>query len=174
MAPERERYVFKEWQGKEGLEGNDLNLTVNSPLSLEAVYQRQFKLNVKSPYGASGEGWYDEGEKTIIMAPQTPQSMLFFSRTFDGFLGIGNGGYGDGTTLPDQPVTTVQVDGPMTITATYRSEINPKVFILLFGVLTVGILAYVGTEWGPKLYRRLRPKDVKVPVMSDEMKRLQA
>ena len=43
-------------------------MIVDGPLSLEATYQRQFKLNVKSPYGASGGGWFDEGEKTIIMA----------------------------------------------------------------------------------------------------------
>jgi len=176
VSNERERYVFQGWQGKEGLEGNELNLAVYGPLALEAVYQRQFKLNVSSPYGASGEGWYNEGEKAIIMAPQEPQSMLFFKREFDRFLGFGNGGYGDDSSLSENAITTVQVNEPMTVTAAYRSEINPKVLILLFSVLTVGILAYVGTEWGPKVYRRLRPTDAKVsatpPVMSDEMKRL--
>ena len=61
----------------------------------------------------------------------------------------------------------------MTITASYRSEINSKVFILLFGVLIVGILAYIATVWGPKLYRRLRPKDGNVPVMSEEHDQLE-
>ena len=77
------------------------------------------------------------------MAPEEPQSMLFFKRSFDGFLG-----YGDGKTLSERPVTTVEVNEPMTITAAYRSEIDPKVLILLLGVLTIGTLAYVGTEWG--------------------------
>ena len=173
ISPERERYVFGGWQGKEGLEGNELNLTVDNPLYLEAVYQRQFKLSVRSPYGASGEGWYNEGEKAIIMAPKEPQSMIFFKRSFDGFLGIGNGGYGDGTTLSDNPVTTVQVNEPMTITASYRSEINPKVLFLMLGVLAVGTLAYLGTEWGPGVYRRLRPKVFKVPVLSEEHAQLE-
>ena len=93
--------------------------------------------------------------------------MLFFKRSFDGFLGSGNG-----VTPSEQPVTTIEVNEPMTVTATYRSEINPKVLILLLGVLTVGTLAYVGTEWGPKVYRRLRRCDAEVPVISDEMRRL--
>ena len=167
VSPEREQYVFGGWEGKEGLEGNELKLTIGSPLSLEAVYQRQFKLNVRSPYGASGDGWYNDGHKAIVMAPQEPQSMLFFKRAFDGFLGIGNGGYGDDSSLSENPVTTVQVNEPMTITAAYRSEINPKVLFVILGVLAVGTLAYLGTEWGPGVYRRLRPKGVKVPVLSE-------
>jgi len=167
VSPDRERFVFKEWQGKEGLEGNELNLTVDESLALEAIYQRQFKLNVRSPYGASGDGWYDDGQKTVIMAPREPQSMLFFKRAFDGFLG-----YGDGTTPWEQPVTTVQVNEPMTVTAAYRSEINLKVLFLLVGVLVAGTLVYVGTEWGPKVYRRWRPQVAEVPAVSDEMKRL--
>ena len=169
VTPDRERYVFTGWEGKEGLEGNELDLIIDSALSLEAIYQRQFMLNVRSPYGASGDGWYDEGEKAIIMAPEEPQSMLFFKRSFDGFLG-----YGNEITLPDQPVTTVQINEPMTVTAVYRSEINPKVLFLLIGVLTIGTLAYAGTEWGPKVYRRMRRREVEVPAMSDEMKRLLA
>ena len=62
----------------------------------------------------------------------------------------------------------------MTVTAVYRSEINPKVLFLLIGVLTIGTLAYAGTEWGPKVYRRMRRREVEVPAMSDEMKRLLA
>ena len=39
---------------------------------------------------------------------------------------------------------------------------------------TVGTLAYLGTEWGPKVYSRLRRRDVEVPAISDELKRLLA
>jgi len=149
--PERERFAFKEWLGAADLQGSEVDLVVNGPMTLEAVYERQFKLIVSSPYGGSGEGWYKEGGDAIIMAPEEPQSMLFFKRTFDAFLG-----YGDGKMLSDAAVATVVVDKPMTITAAYRSEINPKVLFLLVGVVGAGTLAYVGTEWGPGVYRRFR------------------
>ncbi len=149
--PERKRYVFKEWLGADNLQGSEVDLLVNGPLTLEAVYERQFKLTVVSPYGASGDGWYQEGAKTFIMAPDEPQSMLFFSRKFDGFLG-----YRDDKLVSGTPVAEIVVDKPMTITAVYRSEINSKVLFLLVGVIVAGILVYAGTEWGPDIYRRLR------------------
>jgi hypothetical protein len=81
--------------------------------------------------------------------PEEPQPMLFFRRTFAGFLG-----YSDGAVLSEEPVATVRLDEPTTVTATYRSEINPKILSLIVGVLTAGILAYLGTGWDPKIYRR--------------------
>ena len=71
-------------------------------MSLEAVYERQFMLNVKSPYGASGEGWYPERGKALVIAPAEPQSMLFFKRQFDGFLG-----YSDVDARGSKPVVTI-------------------------------------------------------------------
>ncbi len=161
---DRERYMFKGWQGVPGAEGvlHSENATVevvaDHPLSVEAVYTKQFKLDVVSPFGASGDGWYDEGTRTIIMAPEQPQSMLFFKRVFDGFYGLDDAG-----TVGLEPVTTVAVDGPMTVTAVYRSDIDSKVMYLLFGVIGAGLILYVGTELGKKYYgrlRRIKPTDV--------------
>ena len=153
-VPERERFVFKHWKNGELLDESDsLHLVVDGPLSLEGVYEKQYHVNVVSPYGASGEGWYADGEKTIVMAPEEPQSMLFFKRKFDGFLG-----YGDERILGEEPLTAIEVDRPITITAVYRSEINTSVLGLMVGLLIAGITFYAGTEWGPSLYRVWRAR----------------
>ena len=153
--PDEERYVFKHWEGMDDVGVNNLQLAVDSALSLEAVYERQFMLNVKSPYGASGEGWYSEGEKALVMAPVEPQSMLFFKRQFDGFLGLG-----DRDSQVSKPVATIEVNKPMTVTAVYRSEIDQMVLAILGGILAVGVLAYGATELGPVIYRRTRKPKV--------------
>ena len=157
--PDEERYVFKAWEGVDA-EINNLQVTVDNPLSLEAVYERQFMLNVKSPYGASGEGWHPEGAKALVIAPVEPQSMLFFKRTFDGFLG-----HGDPDALVKNPVATIEIDKPMTITAVYRSEIDQMVLAVLGGILAIGVVAYGATELAPVIYRRTRKpkKEVQDP-----------
>ena len=150
--PEKERYVFKGWRGENiEEEANTLRVIVNRPLSLEASYDKQFMVNVSSPYGASGSGWYTEGEKAMVMAPEEPQSMLFFKRVFAGFLGY------DGSPTPaDRPVTAVEVDKPLNISATYRTELNRKVLAIIVGTMVTGILVYAFTQWGPTIYRRLQ------------------
>lgn len=148
---DRERYLFKGWQGALESEGATIEVVADQPLSLEAIYTRQFKLDMVSPFGASGDGWFDEGAQTIIMAPEQPQSMLFFRRVFDGFYGLDDQG-----AVGSQPVSSVAVDGPMTVTAVYRSEINSKVLYLLFGVIGAGLVLYLGTELGKKYSGRFR------------------
>jgi len=150
--PEKERYIFKGWRGENiGEEANTLRVIVDRPLSLEALYDKQFMVNVSSPYGASGSGWYTEGEKAMVMAPEEPQSMLFFKRVFAGFLG-----YEGSPTPADRPVTTVEVDRPLNISATYRTELNRKVLAIIVGTMVTGTLVYVLTQWGPAIYRRLQ------------------
>ena len=156
---DRERYLFKEWEGALESEGATIEVVADQPLSLEAVYTRQFRLDVVSPFGASGDGWYDEGARTIIMAPEQPQSMLFFKRVFDGFYGLDDKG-----AVGTHPVSSVIVDQPMTVTAVYRSDINSKVMYLLFGVIGAGLVLYVGTELGKKYsgrFRRIRRTPIK-------------
>ena len=153
--PDEERYVFKNWEGMDDVGVNNMQLAVDSALSLEAVYERQFMLNVKSPYGASGDGWYPEGGKALVIAPAEPQSMLFFKRQFDGFLG-----YGDINSQVKNPVVTIEVDKPMTVTAVYRSEIDQMVLAVLGGILALGVLAYGATELAPVIYRRTRKPKV--------------
>ena len=58
----------------------------------------------------------------------------------------------------DTPTALVPVNGPMNIVATYRSDINTRVLAIVIGLLVVGILAYVGTEWGPGILRFLQDR----------------
>ena len=154
---DRERYRFEKWQGAPDSEGifdseeATIEVVADRPFSLEAVYTKQFKLDVVSPFGSSGDGWYDEGTRTIIMAPEQPQSMLFFKRVFDGFYGLDDAG-----AVGLESVSSVSVNKPMTVTAVYRSDINSKVMFLLFGVIGAGLVLYAGTELGKKYSGRLR------------------
>jgi len=162
VSPEEERYVFRSWNGDgspddgpddSSAETDTIHVLVDRPLSMEAIYDRQFNVTLSSPYGGAGEGWYTQGEKALVMGPEEPQSMLFFKRTFDSLLGTGVE-----TPVIDTPTMLVEVNGPMNIVATYKSDINTKVLAIVVSLLVVGILAYVGTEWGPRIWRRLRPK----------------
>ena len=154
VSPDEERYVFRSWNGVDNpVETDTYHILVDRPLVMEAVYDRQFKVNLSSPYGGAGDDWYTQGEMALIMVPEEPQSMLFFKRTFDSLLGTG-----DETPVRDTPTASVPVNGPMNIVATYRSDINTKVLAIVVGLLVVGILAYVGTEWGPRILRFLQDR----------------
>jgi len=128
ITPEQERLSFKSWEGVQ-LDSLSGFITVNQPMEINALYDRQFMVKVNSPYGVSGDGWYSEGKTARIEVPENPSSIVFMSKVFNGF-----DGYPDTGTTIQVPVT-----GPITITATYHTEIDG----LLLGGLIGGLLAIV-------------------------------
>ena len=144
IAADQERLSFKGWEGA-AVETAKGFVVVDGPITLNALYETQYKVNVTSPYGATGDGWYAAGEKATIAAPENPSSLLFLKKVFNGFAG-----YPDtGTTL------TLPVEAPVTISATYRTELD-----LVLLTLSLAALAAVGGVYLATLYvqRRLQPK----------------
>ena len=57
------RYVVKGWRGTLNVSGAEFEVTVDSPLRLEAIWVREYYVEIVTAYGAvsPGSGWYEEG-----------------------------------------------------------------------------------------------------------------
>lgn len=131
-VPDKERYTFKGWEGA-ALSSSKGLLVVNGPVEAKALYDREVMVKVVSPYGATGEGWYKAGSTATIQVPQHPGSVLFLKKVFNGF---------PGQTGSD-PFLQVPVNGPVTITAAYRTQIDYKVLGIVIAVLLVAGVGYL-------------------------------
>ncbi|MEM2754884.1 MAG: hypothetical protein QW563_03835 [Candidatus Methanomethylicia archaeon] len=61
------RYRFKQWIGGYIGENSTINVKVDSPIIIAALYELEFKVTVESQYGvANGSGWYSRGTAASI------------------------------------------------------------------------------------------------------------
>ncbi|MEM3464940.1 MAG: CAP domain-containing protein [Candidatus Jordarchaeales archaeon] len=111
------RLVFIGWSN--GEDAPTINLTVNSPLSVEAVWKRQFLVRVHSNYGeAGGGGWYDESSNVnIFVKPRVIDYGNGTRRVFNSWVGEGLGSY-----TGDCLNVTIQVNAPMNETVVWRTQ----------------------------------------------------
>ncbi|HIQ29530.1 MAG TPA: hypothetical protein EYH45_03095 [Candidatus Caldiarchaeum subterraneum] len=65
---EGERMVFKGWAGGVVSPSPEVYINVVSPLVVEALWERQYKLETLGDLGIIGGGWYKEGEQAIVYA----------------------------------------------------------------------------------------------------------
>lgn len=96
------RFVFSSWCGL--VENNDpeLNVVVNSPLKLEAVWKKELFLNVCSSLGSTwGSGWYLEG--SVASFGVTPPPLSIIPDIFDGWTGDVISSNLNVTTIMDRP-----------------------------------------------------------------------
>ena len=144
---EQERFSFTGWEGAD-LELARGPVVVDGPLHLKARYERQFLVTLSAPYGGSGDGWYEEGATATatIKVPQDPSGILFLKRAFDGFSGY--------SIL--EPTLEVAVTGPMTIIASYHTQVDVRMLSLIGGVVLVVAIIYLLTQ--RTLRRRTEPE----------------
>lgn len=135
VAPERERLVFKAWEGAD-LKSAKGVVEVGRPLELNAAYTREFMVKINAPYGAAGSGWQAEGTTATIQVPRNPGGILFLQKSFDGFPGHP----GRDTTL------RVPVNGPLTVTASYKTKVDYKMLGIILALLTVAGVIYLFTQ----------------------------
>ena len=86
VTAEQERLSFNRWEGID-LETTKGVITVDQPVTAQAIYDTESKVTVDSPYGASGENWYKEGEIATIEVPESPSSILFLNKVFKEYQG---------------------------------------------------------------------------------------
>jgi len=101
------RYTFQYWKGND-VDSQSANITVevNKPISIEAVWQREFYLNVSSAYGETwGAGWYREGVNASfgVMPPQ-PNIIGY---VFEGWTGDDSAKTLNATTIIDRPMNVI-------------------------------------------------------------------
>ncbi|MDJ0274179.1 MAG: hypothetical protein NYU90_03140 [Aigarchaeota archaeon] len=105
-----------------------LELEVKGPVRAEAVYVRQYYVEVRGRYGAGGTGWYDEGSEATLMAVPNPPGNAFFRPRLTGFVG------NIGTLEHRNGAIRVVVDRPIRVEAVYVTEPD---------LVNIGLLAAV-------------------------------
>jgi len=141
------RLVFQGWsvdsQGTQS--GSSLNLVMNSPHTVTAVYGQQYYLNVQTDQGVtSGSGWYDSGSTAQIYV-STPVSTSY------GVNIVFNGWQGD--IQSSSQSTTVVMDGPKNVIATWRTD-STVLYLTIAAVIVAalliagGLIAFLGRGRG--------------------------
>ena len=111
------RVVFNGWNvdGTNGPTSPTLTVQMSAPHTVNAQYKQQYYLTVASDQGpTSGAGWYDAGAQAQISASTPPSPAYGISMVFNGWNGTVNS--------PSTQSTTVLMDGPKTVTATWRAD----------------------------------------------------
>jgi hypothetical protein len=125
------RYVFKGWSDPSLPQIPSLTLSVDKPLRVQAVYEKQYRVEAASEYGVSGTGWYPENSTAILKAPASPRTMLLLKTVFNGWTGDLSNSVDRGDTL------IVRVDKPVRVMAVYSIEPDYISIAVLGGVITV-------------------------------------
>lgn len=125
------RLVFSSWRGDINTSEPYVSISVNHPVRTEAIWRKEFYLNVCSAFGSTwGSGWYPEGSTASFGVTPPPSSIiqhLFEGWTGDTYFGTLN--------------ATIVMDGPKRVVAKWRSDFLPLgialtvvgFFLVLFG-----------------------------------------
>jgi hypothetical protein len=126
------RLVFNGWNVDGSTQnGLTVQVTMNAPHTAVAQFKQQYYLKIVTDRGtASGEGWYDAGT-TAQVSVTTPESGTFgVKNIFTGWTGDVQSG---------SQYVSVQMDGPKTVTATWRTDVT-----LLYLTIGAGLLTLLG------------------------------
>lgn len=125
------RLVFLRWEGPEGVYGASFSMIVDSPLTLKAVWTREFYLNVTSQHGETwGSGWHAEG--TVASFGVKPPEPQLVAEVFDGWSGD----------VEQQALNaTVLMDGPKTVVARWRRN-YPMLAMVATTMAGVSVFAF--------------------------------
>lgn len=130
------RLAFQGWSvdGRGTQSGSSLNVVMNSPHTVTALYGQQYYLNVQSDQGVtSGSGWYDSGSTAQIYV-STPVSTTY------GVNIVFNGWQGDFQSSSQS--ASVLMDGPKNVIATWRTD--STVLYLTIAAVIVAALLIIG------------------------------
>ena len=132
------RFVFYGWNvdGINGPLSITLKVHMNAPHTVDALYKQQYYLTVASDQGpTSGTGWYDAGTQAQISASTPPSPAYGISIAFNGWNGTVNS--------PSSQSTTVLMDGPKTVTATWRADASVLYATLLAIIAVIAVTTYL-------------------------------
>ena len=139
---ETSRFTFQRWKGWIDGQESEASITVDSPLSIEAVWQREFYLNLSSQYGKTwGAGWYAEGSNASFGVISPPPNIIGY--IFDGWTGDGTAKTLNATAL---------VNGPKNMVEKWHRDYTEVGILSALGI--IGMISLL-------LYRRRHGKAVK-------------
>jgi len=125
------RYVFRGWSDPSLPQIPSLTLSVDKPLRVQAIYEKQYRVEAVGEYGVVGTGWYPENSTAILKAPASPRTMLLLKTVFNGWTGDLSSSVNRGDTL------IIRVDKPVRVMAVYSIEPDYISIAVLGGVITV-------------------------------------
>ena len=127
------RLVFQGWSvdGQGPQSGPSLNLVMNSPHNVTALYGQQFYLNVQTDQGvATGSGWYDAGSTAQIYVSTPISTSYGVSIVFNGW---------QGDIQSSNQSTSVLMDSPMNVVATWRTD-STVLYLTIAAVIVAALL----------------------------------
>ena len=130
------RLVFDQWNvdGANVQKTSVFSLPMNAPHTVIAQYKQQYYLSVSSDQGVpSGTGWYDAGSNAQISVSAPPNPSYGVNLVFSGW---------NGDAQSTSQSATVLMDGPKTVTATWRTD-HTVLYVTIAAVL-VAILLVAG------------------------------
>ena len=130
--------VFNGWNvdGNSSQMGSTLSVQMNAPHTVVAQYTPQYYLTVSSNQGSvSGQGWYDAGTNAQIStsSPQNPSYGI--NMVFNGW---------QGAIQSSSQSTTVLMDGPKSVTATWVTDSTVLYATIGLGLVAIVVVAAVG------------------------------
>ena len=130
------RLIFNGWSVDGNTQGGSvLNLQMNAPHTVTARYKQQYYLKIMTDQGvASGEGWYDAGTNAQISV-STPSSSYGVHTVFNGW---------QGDVQSSSQSTQVMMDGPKTVTATWRTNSTVLYETIAAILVAIALIAAVG------------------------------
>jgi hypothetical protein len=124
---------FTGWSGDFTGTAASGSIVMNAPKSITANWRTEFLLTITSDYGTpTGAGWYDEGESAAISV-EAVQGFII-RHIFDGWTG--------GITSTDAS-TSVTMNGPKTITATWHTDYLQLYILIIIVVVVLAIIIVV-------------------------------
>jgi List-Bact-rpt repeat protein len=142
--------VFNGWSvdGSSNQAGSTLSLQMNGPHTVIAQYKQQYYLTVSTDQGTvSGQGWYDVGTNAQISATPPPNPSFGVSIVFNGW---------QGSTQSSSQSTTVLMNGPMSVTATWRTD-----YTVLYA--TIGAIIAIAAAGAAVFFKNKRGKTTAAP-----------
>ena len=130
------KYVFDRWISKgpnpviiPNAQSFFTTITMDTPIMLEAKYKKSFQVDVWTPYGlATGAGFYDEGSTAEIRMAQSDVIVKpgKEKKIFDGWdtHGAPTVDFGDSGGDTSTQNLLVQIDGPVSVTANWKTQYN--------------------------------------------------
>jgi hypothetical protein len=115
------RLRFAGWNNSALPQQESFEVEVRAPIRAEAVYVKQYYVEVRGRYGAGGTGWYDEGAVATLTAVPNPPGNVFFRPRLTGFVCTA-GVLCFGHFEQKNGAVKVRVDGPIRVEAVYATE----------------------------------------------------
>ena len=140
------RSKFTGWSGDVTGNSIPIELTMTGPKTVTAQWGKQYHVSVSSPVGqATGSGWYDEGSTATINV-ESPVAVWYGSKyVFQKWVG---------TTEIPLSHAQVQVNGPISLEATWNLDRTQLIQTAGGGAVVVVIIATLGIALARRRGRR--------------------